>query len=396
MGSRRRAETLASLAVAVIAFLIVTGETLPVGLLGDVARGVHATPSQVGLVMSWYAGIAALTAVPATRLATRLDRRHVIVGCAGIFGVSHLLAAAATNIPVLLVARAIAAMSHGLYFAVASPAVIRIARPEAKARAAGRVAVGATSALVVGTPLATAIGQLAGWRVAMLVVAALALTLALVVARVLPALPPEHAHLPRSAGGVLETLRSRALMVLFGMTVVMVTAHFAFWTYISPFADERLGVRGTAFTVLLLVYGAVSVVGSSLGGPLVDWGPVAGVRVAAGAWFVVTVGVWAATAAGLHGVAIVLVVLWGGLFSVLAPSAGLAVLRRSSGPRAETANALQGIVFQVGILTGSALGALLYSTRHLAQIPLVTATGALAVSAFAWFAGRAFRKGSVV
>ena len=391
----RRDEHTASVAIAVIAFLIVTGETLPVGLLGDVAHGVHATPSQVGLVMSWYAAIAALTAVPATRAAVRLDRRHIIVACAGLFGLAHILAAAATNIPVLLVARAIAAMCHGLYFAVAGPSVIRIARPEAKGRAGGRVAVGATSALVVGTPIATAIGQAAGWRVAMLVVAALALGLAVVVARVLPALPPLHGHLPRSAGGVLVTLRSRALVVIFATLVVLVTAHFTFWTFISPYVDQELGIHGKAFTVLLLAYGVCAVVGSSLAGPLVDWGPLVGMRIAAGVWVVTTLGAWAATAAGLHAVAIGLLLLWGGLFSVLAPSVALAVLRRSNGPTTETANAIGGIVFQVGIVAGSALGALIFSTGHLAQIPLITAAGAVGVCAFLLSAGRAFRKGTV-
>ena len=235
-----RTDLPASAAVAAVAFVVVTGETLPVGLITDVARGLDATESQVGLAVAWYAMVAAVTAVPLTRLTARFDRRTVLVACAVVFGLAQVIAALAANIPLFLVGRSVAAASHGLYFAVATPAVVRIARKDAKVRAGGRVAVGASSALVLGTPVATLVGQTAGWRVAMLVVAAVATALAVAVSRVLPPLPALHTDAPPSHGGVLATVRSRALAVIFGVTVVLVAGHFALFTYVEPYAGTRL------------------------------------------------------------------------------------------------------------------------------------------------------------
>ncbi len=393
-GRLRPSDAAASFAVAAVAFVVVTGETLPVGLIGDVARGVDASQSQVGLAVGWYALVAAASGVPLTRLTSRLDRRTVLVGCALVFGAGHVVAALATDLPVLLAGRSIAALSHGVYFAVATPAVVRLARPEVRVRAGGRVAVGGSAALVVGTPLVTLLGQAAGWRTAMLVVGAVATALAVAVARLvdpLPALAPD-AH---GAGGVLDTLRSRALAVVMAVTAVVVTGHFALFTYVAPYADERLGVRGATFSVVLLVYGAAAVTGSTLAGRVAEVRPVSGIRLAAGLLVLATAGMWAAAALGVPPVGVVLLVLWGGTFSVLAVSCALAVLRRAPGPRSETAFAVHGIVFQVGIMAGSAIGSLSHSTGHLAQMPWVTAVAGLLVLGILALAGHAFRGGPV-
>jgi predicted MFS family arabinose efflux permease len=387
---RRRSDAAASLAVAAVAFVVVTGETLPVGLISDVARGVGASESQVGLAVGWYALVAAATAVPLTRLTCRLDRRTVLVACALVFGAGHVVSALATSLPVLLAGRSVAAACHGLYFAVATPAVVRLARPEARMRAGGRVAVGGSAALVVGTPLATLVGQAAGWRAAMLLVAAAATALAVLVGRLLGPLPAEL-DARGSSGGVLTTLRSRALAVVMAVTVVLVTGHFALFTYVAPYAAERLGVSGAAFSVVLLVYGAAAVLGSTLAGRVAEARPVGGVRVAAGVFALASAGVWVAAALGARPVGVALLVLWGGTFSVLAVSTGLAVLRRVPGPSSETAFALHGIVFQVGIMAGSAIGSLSHGAGQLAQIPWVTAAGGLLVLAMLARAGRAFR-----
>ena len=384
----------ASWAIAAIAFLIVTGETLPVGLLGDVAAGVDARPSDIGLVVSWYALIAAGTALPVTRLARRYDRRRIIVSCAVAVAAAHVASALATDVAALMASRALAAVSHGLYFAVAGPAVMRLATDEARARAGGRIMVAASSALVVGTPVGTVVGQVAGWRSAMLLVAALALALSVVTARLMPPMPPHDAGSAPSESSVLSVLRSPALVLLFVVTVVGVAAHFVLWTYISPFA-ERFGVHDRGLGALLLAYGTASVTGSVLGTRMVDRRPVAAMRGATLVFVAAILGLWASDRWDVLAAGVVAALVWGGAFSMIAVSTGLAVLRRSAGPRAETANALHGIVFQLGIVGGSALGAVAYDQGRLGELPLVTAAGgALALALTAGARGtRAYRHG---
>jgi predicted MFS family arabinose efflux permease len=80
---------------------------------------------------------------------------------------------------------------------------------------------------------------------------------------------------------------------------------------------------------------------------------------------------------------------------VLVVSTGLAVMRRARGPRAETANALYGIVFQLGIVGGSALGSFCYAADRLSAVPLVAAAGGFLTRLLMLTLGRAFRRGEV-
>jgi predicted MFS family arabinose efflux permease len=183
------------------------------------------------------------------------------------------------------------------------------------------------------------------------------------------------------------------MITIMAITVVVVTVHFALFTYVAPFADERLGVRGPTFTVVLLVYGIAAVLGSAVAGRLADVAPVTGARVAAGTFVVALAGLWLATQANVPVVGVPLLVLWGGAFSMTAVSTALAVLRRANGPQAETATALHGITFQIGIVAGSALGSLALAAGLLAAVPLAAAAGGLAALVLLAFTGRAFRPG---
>ncbi|MFG1955545.1 MFS transporter [Micromonospora sp. NPDC048830] len=385
----RRVEAAATLALAAVAFVIVTGEILPVGLLGDIARGVGATEGQVGLTVSWYALTAAGTAVPLTRWSARLDRRHVLLASAAVFGAGHLLAALAPNVAVLGAGRGLAALGHGVFFAVAAPTAVRLAVGSPN-RAGGRVMVGGAMALVVGAPLATFLGQAAGWRAGMLAVAAVALLLTFAVARLVPSLPGLAPRAGEPGHGLLDTLRTPRLGTVMVVTLLLVAGHFAMFTYVAPYADERLGLRGAAFTAVLLAYGCAAVVGSNLGGRLADRRPVGGVRAAAATFAAALLGVGLAGWVRLPVAAVPLLLVWGGAFSVLVVSFALAVLRRAPGPRAETANAAHGIVFQVGIVTGSALGTAWYEAGALPALPLFAAAAGLAGLALAVWRGRSF------
>ena len=147
-----------------MAFLVVTGETTPIGLIGEIAVGLHTTEDRVGLAIGGYALIAGLSSVPLAHWTAHLDRRSVLLASLVVFAAGHLAAATARDVAVFTAARATGALGHGLLFAVAVPTAIRLADPGVQGQAGARVMVGSATALVAGTPLATYLGQAAGWR----------------------------------------------------------------------------------------------------------------------------------------------------------------------------------------------------------------------------------------
>ena len=61
--------------LAAATFVFVTTETQPIALLTPMAHGLAVSESTVGLLMTAYAGLAALTAIPLTIFASRIPRR---------------------------------------------------------------------------------------------------------------------------------------------------------------------------------------------------------------------------------------------------------------------------------------------------------------------------------
>lgn len=354
------------------AFVTVTAEALPVGLLRQMAEGLRTSPSQVGLLVAWFAVVAGTTPVLLTRVTRRLDRRSVAVAMLLVFAAACAVSAAATSFAVVFVARGLLAMAHALLFTVGMLMLVRLAPPGRRGTAAGAMTVGASSAFLVGVPVATWFGQVHGWRAAHLLIGAAAVVLAAVLVAVVPRMPPQPAGPGGGDVGVRVLLRSRPLLGVLAVTGVAVLAHFQLFTYLSPFLEDEVGVPTRSLGLVLAAFGAAGVLGSAVGGRLAEARPYAVARTA------VVVLLASAVVLRLAQSSTVVVVLalsaWGGTFAVVAVSQQLAVLRLAGhGPSGETASALNGAVFQGGIAAGSAVGSAVVGAGLVGALPLVSA-----------------------
>ncbi len=170
LGQEPARHVLGLAALASAAFVYVTAETLPVGLLPQLAAGLHVSDGAVGLLVTVYAGVAGLAALPVTARMGSRPRRQVVTGAVALLAVSLLVMAVAPDYAVLMAARLLCALAHGVFWSVLAPVAARLAPPGRAGRATATVFAGNSLALVLGVPLATALGQLTGWRVAMAVI----------------------------------------------------------------------------------------------------------------------------------------------------------------------------------------------------------------------------------
>jgi predicted MFS family arabinose efflux permease len=189
---------------------------------------------------------------------------------------------------------------------------------------------------------------------------------------------------------VLATLRVPGVAVLFIATAVAVAGHFALLTYVAPFAG-RLGLAGVPFSLALFGYGAAAVAGSLSAGWVGAHRPVAGARAAAATFALATAGLFVAGTLGSALLGVPLMMLWSAAFALTFLSTWLGILRRVPPAGAETAGALYNIIFQLGIVAGSAVGSGFAQAEAIGALPLVAATGGLIVLGFAVFARAAYR-----
>ena len=360
-------------------FVYVTAETLPIGLLPQIADGLGVSQASVGLLLTTYAMVAGLTAIPFTAMSAKLPRHLLITACVAVFTVSQLLAAIAPTFGVLMLSRLVAALAHGVFWATIAPIAVRLAPPGQAGRATSLVFVGSSVALVAGVPLGTALGQIAGWRVsfAVLGVAGGLATLALV--RLVPRLPGVESRtvtLTARLRGALTVVRDQGVGIVCLVTGVVVIGHFAAYTYIAPLVHRAAGLDGLALSALLLGYGAAGVGGNLLAGRVIDSRPGASL-----AGFVATAVAGLVLLAVRPGavLTVVAVLAWGVGFSAVPVSLQSAILRVA--PHAQdAASAVYVVAFQIGIGGGALVGDLLVSGGLLGPLPVVGAfTAALAL-----------------
>ncbi|MGG6311416.1 MFS transporter [Paenibacillus macerans] len=266
MSLDKKRSTLALLALAVSAFAIGTTEFISVGLLPLIADDLRISVTTAGLTVSLYALGVMFGAPILTSATSRMSRKTLLLWIMVVFMIGNALAAAATGIAVLLAARVISALAHGVFMSIGSTIAADLVPENRRASAISIMFTGLTVATVTGVPLGTLIGQQLGWRVAFLAIVAVGLA-AFVANRLL--IPSDLRKGTRAAiRDQVKLVTNGRLLLLFLITALGYGGTFVVFTYLSPILLELTGFKEGSVAVILLVYGIAIAIGNMAGGKL--------------------------------------------------------------------------------------------------------------------------------
>jgi predicted MFS family arabinose efflux permease len=259
-----------SLAVYVLGlgiFSMTTSEFMVAGLMPSLSRQFGVSISDIGFLISIYAGGMVVGGPVLTLILLKLARKTALLILVAVFFAGQTLGALADSYDAMAVARAITGVSSSAFFGMSLAACADLVAPEFRGRAASIVLGGLMVATVFGLPLATLIDQHYGWRVSFGSVAILTLLCGVVILFTVPLLPQSGGLSLRTE---LRAFGNRHLWAAYATSGLIIGATFAAFSYFSPIFIEVGSFSPAIVPWLLVLYGAATVFGNIVVGRLAD------------------------------------------------------------------------------------------------------------------------------
>lgn len=245
------------------AFAIGTETFMISGVLPTIAGDLGVSPAAAGALVTIFALAYAFGSPVLAVASAGFERKRVLVVAMGAFAAANVLAAFAPSFLWLAGARVLLALSAGAFMPAATAFATAMHAPAQRGRAIALVYAGMTLATVVGVPAGTFVASAANWRATFLGVGVLAALALLGVAAILPRLGGVEAV------GLAERLavaRRPDVLKLLALTTLALIGPFAANTYLGVLVESALGLSGASLAGILMVFGAMSFLGSQFGG----------------------------------------------------------------------------------------------------------------------------------
>lgn len=357
--------------LAASGFMCIVTETLPAGLLPQIAAGLHISQAMAGQLVAIYALGSLLAAIPLTSLTQGLSRRRVLLSTIICFVIGNTLTALADSVPLIMAARFIAGCAAGLAWGILAGYARSIVRPEQTGPAMAVAMVGVPLALSLGVPLGTFLGSLVGWRGSFLILSAIGV---LLIGWIMVKVPDAPGRTAGSRPSLKRVFTTKGVLPILLVILTWMTAHNILYTYIAPFATAA----GARVDLVLLAFGVSSLAGIWIVGRLVD-------RLLR-RMVLLAIGSFAATAlllciVGNHGIALYAAALIWGLGFGGAGAMMQTASADAAGDGVDLAQAMVTTAWNLAIAAGGALGGALLTNAGVPMLPPVVA--ALALLAFA-------------
>lgn len=258
---------IALIVLSLSSFAIVTTELAPIGLLSALAHDLNQSEAITGLIVTGYGWVAAISALCSIVLLIQFPRKMVLMIMLLILAISNIIVAYSSSFNMIFSARIISAIAHGSFWALIGAVAYSLVPKHKLGLATSIIFSGVSVASILGVPLASYLTQLSSWRLAFEFLGLLSFIVCILILLFVPKIPDQA---PLASGFFKKVLQHSTLNRLFILTALIISSHFAAFTFIEPFLSQIAQLESGQITLLLLVFGLAGLIGNILAGKLID------------------------------------------------------------------------------------------------------------------------------
>ncbi|WP_312048881.1 MFS transporter [Acinetobacter courvalinii] len=265
IASPERLPLLQLLALTLASFLATANETIPAGLLDQIATGFMTSEAWAGQTVTLCALGAGIAAIPLTVLTKKYPQRNLLLISLITFSVCNLLTALSTHFIFVLCLRFIIGLATGLAWSILATYARSMAPPHLQGRALAIAMLGIPLALALGVPLSAWLSAFIGWRNIFII---LSITALLLTVWVFFRVPNYHKNTSQRYVALKTVFTMPGVRPILFLVMAWILSHYLLYTYITPLLTD-LGLK-TQIDFILLVFGLSTLLGIWLIGLLVD------------------------------------------------------------------------------------------------------------------------------
>lgn len=247
------------LALVVAVFGVITTEMGIIGLLPKLMSQLNVSASQVGLLVSLYALIVAVTGPFFTLGLSKFNKKTVLLGILLIFILSNIIYALTETYNLMLAFRILPALFHAVFFSVALVVATNSVNNNKKTGAAAKVFGGVALGLIFGVPLSTILAEHISLSIAFYFAALACFIAFLGVLFLMPSMPSNEKISFSTQLGILR--KGKLWMTIITVTMIF-SAMFSSFSYIADYLAKITKLNNNYISILLILFGISGLVGN--------------------------------------------------------------------------------------------------------------------------------------
>lgn len=257
-----------SFVLILISFVLGFSEFIIIGILDDLAKEFSVNVATVGYLVTIFAMVYAIS-TPIITSSLKNNLYHAMLILIIIFTFGNILTIFASNYTILVISRIIVAIVSGALVSLSMTFATVIAPIEKRAWLISWIFSGFSVASVFGVPLGTWISTTFGWRITFITISIISLMTIFLIIKTLP-----HNLIQQKQGNILQQFiifKDPRIYLGVILQTCSLAGVYVFYTYLRPLFSQSLGFKPGLITLLLTIYGVMSLISNQASGKIADY-----------------------------------------------------------------------------------------------------------------------------